>query len=49
MIINIFMTVGGSGAKKRAGSGEFAVSQVRRQLCCSLVSEDTSFRIIISP
>ena len=26
MIINIFMTVGGSGAKKRAGSGEFAVS-----------------------
>ena len=35
----------GSGAEKRAGSWEFVVSQVRRLLCRSLVSEDTSFRI----
>ena len=33
----------GSGAEKMAGSGEFAVSQVQRLLCCSPVSEDTSF------
>ena len=42
MIINIFTIVGGSGAEKRAGSGEVrCVAGI--VLCCSLVLEDTSF------